>query len=256
MTDKGLGYVHTVDLRDRRYPLSAAIEGETVDELEQAWPLGRWTGNQGSKPACVGFAFGGWLFSGPTRNRFDGQKEKRPAVKPVTIWQNAQILNPEQGSVRPTEGTNTTYAAEYLRGLGYISNYYNVEGAGGHRDAGGRAKTRQALEEIVTALLTKGPLVIGGPWYPSMFTPKKDGYLRVPDDEFALSSGGHAWLAYGIDTTTGDPEVDHLVMLNSWGEDWGGRAGMRDGTAKIPLVLLDRLFTYSAKAILAVESKV
>jgi hypothetical protein len=249
----GLGYIHTEDVRDRNYPMAAVLPAEEPPADQNEWPLGSWIGNQGSKPACVGFAFGGWLFAGPTANRRQGDEQEIPSVKPIVIWRNAQKLNPEQGSIRPTEGANTTYAAEYLRRRGFIESYYNVEGASGFTNAQGQAKTRAAVDAITKALLTKGPVVIGGPWFPAMFTPKEDGYLRVPADQHALQSGGHAWLAYGVDLSTGDPEVDHIQMLNSWGRNWGGKAGLHPGTALIPISLLTRLFTYSAKAHLAIE---
>ncbi|TAK82634.1 MAG: hypothetical protein EPO09_21565 [Aquabacterium sp.] len=66
---------------------------------------------------------------------------------------------------------------------------------------------------MVTALQS-GPVLIGIPWYNSMFDPESDGH--IPLDESSGLAGGHELLVREYDAVN-----DRVWPDNSWGTSWG-----------------------------------
>jgi hypothetical protein len=74
----------------------------------------------------------------------------------------------------------------------------------------------------VKKLLQVSPVSIGIPWFNSMFTVDRDGFVVV--QTFSGLAGGHQIVGSGVDF-----ERQAVEITNSWGEDWGkkGRAFIR-----------------------------
>jgi hypothetical protein len=100
-----------------------------------------------------------------------------------------------------------------------------------------------AIEEVVSALLERGPVVVGLDWRSSMFTPRDVGGRAVCSvDEDSTVVGGHAVLLNGIAL---DEEIDgvrgFIRFKNSWGRNWGDA-----GHALIAIEDLGRIFSERA----------
>jgi hypothetical protein len=69
--------------------------------------------------------------------------------------------------------------------------------------------------------LQSGPVLIGIPWFQSMFDPKADGQLVV---DLSTPVGGHEVMVREYDAATDEAWID-----NSWGSSWGvkGRAYLK-----------------------------
>ncbi|MEE4541001.1 C1 family peptidase [Streptomyces sp. V4-01] len=65
-------------------------------------------------------------------------------------------------------------------------------------------------------LLNKGPISVGIPWYPSMFTPDADHVIHV--DDSVDPSGGHQ-----VCVVANDTKRRRVKIRNSWGLSWGDR---------------------------------
>lgn len=111
------------------------------------------------------------------------------------------------------DGAYTVNGARALLKRGLISAYYNA----------------QSVDDVLTALLTKGPVVFSSAWYGSMYGPYKaydNMYLKVD-----LSTTLHGYHAYVLDAVDLSPlEGPPFVRLhNSWGP-WGYK-----GTVRVPI---------------------
>ena len=124
------------------------------------------------------------------------------------------------------DGAQTEDGARVLRDRGLVSAWY-------------RART---ADEVVTAILTHGPVVFASPWYRSMDDPARvtnDGpspYFRCPVLPSSGIRGYHAYLLDVADTVRG-----YVSIHNSWGDGWG-----RGGRARITLEDLSVLFIGAA----------
>ena len=80
------------------------------------------------------------------------------------------------------------------------------------------------IDDVVGALLERGPLVAGLAWREAFQTPDQiDGWFvcRLPPEESAVL-GGHAILLNGISLDLAIDGVQGFVRLkNSWGREWG-----------------------------------
>ena len=243
---------HLVDPRSRDYPMAAAPDAlPRRASTQQFWDMRGYAGDQGSIPACTGFAAVHWLNAGPVRNNNveEGGDSSTPEEDPYEIWG----LSQERlwGKRDPNEGSQNTVAMEVLRDMGYISAYYHAEGSSGGANPG---RGDLAVRDIQDCLLYKGPVVVGTPWWNSMFFPNRDGFITI--DRTKYSTGGHAYLLSGINVTEGWVE-----LKNSWGPDWGTKAPWRKkpirkgSMARISLDDLRFLFQWSSEATIAVETR-
>jgi hypothetical protein len=149
--------------------------------------------NQGPLGACTGFAMTGWLACAPHCTspiqalRFDHQLA-------LWLYNTATWLDPFVGHHPPDDtGSSGNAVAKAARQLGEIASW-------------GWCFTTDAL---LRTLMTT-PVIVGVPWYQSMFTPDHDGIVRAEGELV----GGHEFLIRGW-----DGEV--LICDNSWGPHWG-----------------------------------
>lgn len=94
------------------------------------------------------------------------------------------------------------------------------------------------VETLRYTLLERGSIVVGTPWYVSMFDTPPDGlgnqYIRYRPA--SGQAGGHCYLINGIDLDPLDGSAPFYRMKNSWGKDWG-----KSGTARFHLADLEAL---------------
>lgn len=158
--------------------------------------------NQGREGACVGFAWTHEAMATPVRVVFaDGEKFARD------IYRAAQRIDEWEGEAY--DGTSVLAGAKCLKDAGYLHEY----------------RWAFSPADVVLALHTSGPVVLGINWYESMYE-ADHGILRI-DGPLV---GGHAILARGWaaqdEIFPGEPAIG---LYNSWGPGWGdkGRAWMR-----------------------------
>jgi hypothetical protein len=130
-------------------------------------------------------------------------------------------LDPERD-----DGCQASDGGVILKRRGLITGYYRAASA----------------DDVVTAVLTKGPVVFASAWYRSMDnTPKL--YDNMPYVDVDPASGIRGYHAYLIDAvnlapTAGPP---FAVILNSWGFAWG-----KQSRARVAIDDLHTLFIQNA----------
>lgn len=199
------------DPRDRAFEMAPA----SLTRLRSRhWWVPAGVLDQGDRPYCVAYAWTSMLRAAP-------ETATVPRVGPFAqaLYDRAQILDDIDAS--PEEGTTVRGAAKALSRAGII---------GGYRWA-------YRAETVRDYLLTRGPVVLGLPWYEGMDVEKMSNvgaYL-----------GGHAVLATGY-----SQKHNAVRILNSWGPKWA--AG---GRAWLPLGVLDALLQDGGEACSAIETR-
>lgn len=212
----------TFDERSRDFPIRAAI-GERPKRRTKQWRTGEII-DQGREGACVGFGWTAEALSTPVA--VDLSRVKADVPRDATafahhIYQRAKELDPWEGT--NYEGTSVLAGAKALQEIGLIKEYRWCFG----------------IEDVIDAVLTKGPVVLGIHWYESMYD-APEGILSVS----GKIVGGHCITAVGYklakDSVTGE---DTVILQNSWGSDWG-----INGIAEIRVSALDALLKNSGEA--------
>lgn len=178
--------------------------------------------DQGDTGTCEGNAWTGWLADGPIVH-----PDIAALSDPIAGEAYArQLYLDATGDTSLQQGAYTRQLLRQLVARGLIAAY--------HRAA--------SVDEIVTQILTRGPICHGSVWYESMFEPvDQDGNAYVVVDEASGVAGGHEYLldAVELEPVEGPP---YVRLHNSWGT-WG-----HDGTARLSIDDLHILFVGDAFA--------
>ena len=213
----GFGRLAQPDARDADFPMRALLEAAPPPaRTSRSWWANGWWGDQGSTSMCVAYAWTHWLEDGPTT-----QKGPAPVVQPPALYHQAQLVDEWPGE--GYDGTSVRAGAKVLQSQGLISSYHWAA----------------TLDDIVNAVLTVGPVVMGTNWYSGMMAPDETG-LIVPSGPVI---GGHAYVIDGVNIKTRLARVK-----NSWGRHWG-----RKGFAYLDLASVAKLLAEDGEACLAVE---
>jgi hypothetical protein len=199
-TERTLDWVPRFDPRSLTYPIRP-VTAPDVRLHNRTWavpsPL-----DQGREGACVGF---GWVHEGlatPVRVKLDDPRGTAQA-----LYREAQTIDEWAGE--NYEGTSVLAGAKVMARAGYLREY----------------RWGFSARDIVTGILTTGPVVLGINWHQSMYD-APGGIVRVAGPVV----GGHCILAYAY-RLPGAVFADEAAigLFNSWGPDWGvnGRAWIR-----------------------------
>ena len=142
--------------------------------------------DQGNTPHCVGFAWAGFGISVPVVDAWDNAMGDR-------IYYAAKIIDGEPGQ---EDGSDTRSG---VKAFGQFANL-------------GAYAFATSLDDIITWLLTSGPVITGTDWYNNMFYPDSSGLVHVGGGV----AGGHEWMISGVDTIK---KLFHCT--NSWGTSFG-----------------------------------
>lgn len=232
-----LGRIYIPDARDAKYPLAKALAvapNKATGTSKYWWAQG-WWGDQGDKPQCVAYSWMHWVEDGPVTHFYkdrdfdpaflnEHRTEKHQSLfAPEAIYNAAQKIDEWPGE--DYDGTSVRAGAKVLKSLGVISEY----------------RWASSSDEVVQALLTLGPVVVGTWWHYDMFFPNEKGIITPTGPKV----GGHAYLLNGVNLKKG------LIRIkNSWGRGWG-----KNGYAYISISDFDKLLKDQGEACVAFEKK-
>lgn len=177
------------DRRDLRLSMfiTPAMRLEALTMTERDWNVPVIL-DQGNTPHCVGFAWAGFGVAYPVSDPWDNSMGDK-------IYYTAKEIDGEPGQ---ENGSNTRSGVQAFMKYGVLdSNAYAFA---------------YSLDDIVTWVLTKGPVITGTDWYYDMFSPDTDGTVHVGGGV----AGGHEWMINGVDTVKKE-----FHCVNSWGLSFG-----------------------------------
>lgn len=201
-TDPRLGWFSEHDSRSLNFAVRETIG--VVEERPKSWDLGLVL-DQAREGACVGFGWVGELLASPkpcptvSLPHADGYAR--------TLYHEAQLRD---GQPLPHEGTSVLAGAKVVTERGF---------QGGYRWAFG-------IEDVRDTVISTGPVVIGIPWYESMYETRPSGLMESPSGDLV---GGHCLLVYGYHPhmrIAGEGWTERYRVFkwrNSWGRDYGNR---------------------------------
>lgn len=213
--DPRLGRLVQFDERSRSFPLTAHPRLAT-QLATKTWRLPVRL-DQKQTPDCTGFSRAHDLAASPAPAR------GMTAAVARQIYDLAQTLDEWEGT--DYDGSSVLGAVKAAVQLGYVGEY---------RWAGVNPST-SAIDDVLRALSSLGPVVLGINWLEGMFEPRWDGTLDCSGE----ASGGHAIVARSVllprsgrirvtrsfaghGRTVGFAATEPYVALaNSWGPDWG-----------------------------------
>jgi len=177
--------------------------------------------NQGGEGTCVGHANTNVLLAGPSEHDAyaDFQTEELAHQFARKLYLEAS------GDATYQQGMYPRDACAKLLEWGLVDSYWKV----------------MQVEDIITALLTFGPVTIAVPWYSSMFygdnrlhKAYSNYWIRVNLESEHV--GYHCIALTGIDLAPDNGAPAFVRVQNSWGESWG-----LGGTARLTIENLRRL---------------
>lgn len=217
----GLGFIEHKDPRSRDYgvrPLllkkAPAVKVERVWNMLPQFPL-----DQGQEGACVGFGWCAELAAEPVR-----YNTTNPYA--FAYYENAQQIDRREGR-HYESGATLLAGAKLAKELGMVGQYRWAFG----------------LEEVVSTLVSMGPVVLGVRWYESMYETDDNYGVQIHGDVV----GGHCILANGY-YPNHPLHGECIQWINSWGPEYG-----RDGVGFLKLADLDRLLDEQGEACIATD---
>lgn len=163
--------------------------------------------DQGREGACVG---NGWTAELQARpcvvGGENGRISRLEAQQFATqLYREAQQVDDWPGE--SYEGTSVLAGAKVVQRYGYIEEYRWAFG----------------IEDVIDAVVTLGPVVIGIPWYDSMYETRPSGLVEIG----GRLVGGHCLCLIGYDPAIRLPSegwtkrFEVLRWRNSWGPEYG-----------------------------------
>lgn len=222
------GKLDRLDPRDKRFrdrvtPARVAASKATDRKV---WPM---VGpamriDQGAEGTCVTHAATNVLMAGPSEHPLYPNFQSEDLAH-----QFARTLYAEtSGDPTFQKGMFPRDAAAGLLARGLIGSYWRIT----------------STEELITALLTHGPVSITLPWYVSMYYRNNAlssayGKWWVRVNTGSAQVGYHEVAATGIDLAPDNGAPPWLRIENSWGHGWA-----ENGIALIALTDFERIQTY------------
>lgn len=195
--------------------------------------------NQGYEGACVGFGITHDFLAYPARFNVSSEEAGNIFAK-KRIYYRAQKRDEWPGGAYPGaspfyEGTSVLAGMKVAKNLGFYNRYLWAF----------------TIDEVITAIVEEGPVVVGTWWKDSMYNTRPSGLIDISGSD----QGGHCWLIRGFLTKPYLPGESNLGpvfrCVNSWGRDWGV-----DGEFYIKVEDFEALLKAEGEAALPVGRKV
>jgi hypothetical protein len=219
--ERKLDWRPSFDERSKSYGIRSLI-GPTPDRRESKfWQEGTVL-DQGSEGACVGFGWLGELLAEPESPEEQPSQEFGNRLAQL-FYKKAQKVDEWPGE--EYSGTSVLAGAKIMKEYGYISEY----------------RWCFSIDDIIDAVVLGGPVVIGIPWYSSMYQTNSVGLTGVRGD----SVGGHCIVLTGYHPAKlfGRQSLEVFRWRNSWGASYG-----LDGSGYIRVSDLRKLFEEGGEA--------
>lgn len=210
------------DERSRQYPIRALISKRPARK-DKRWAIGPIL-DQGSEGACVGFGWAAEALAAPVpvdlqRLRFAAPREPNGFAR--QLYLQSKIMDEYDGE--NYDGSSVLGGAKAMQSYGLLREYRWAFG----------------LDDVVDAVLAKGPVVLGINWYEGMYE-APGGVLRPTGPVV----GGHCITIVGYrhqsELLAGG---DGVLLQNSWGSRWGV-----NGLALLALGDLEKLLAANGEA--------
>lgn len=222
MTDRKFDWIRSTDARNDTY-LSRFALPQLVPRRSKDWAGPYFRLDQGSDGACVGFGWTTEAMSTPIRFRPSPYSLNEANRFAFDRYHEAQQLD-EYASTPPEQGSSVNGGAKAMRAKGYITGW----------------RWHRSVDDIIDALITDGPQVMGSSWLAGMFDPDEHGIIHATGQ----SAGGHCYCLTGYRTRYYG--VECVRLRNSWG-GWG-----LNGDAFLPVDDLRALWSDGAECAMPV----
>lgn len=203
--ERKLDWIPRFDEKSRNYPVRGILKKRKRRDI--LWTPGPIL-DQMSEGACVGFGWTAQALATPfvvNLKTLPGRAPKTPQPFARYIYKQAQKIDETPGE--NYEGTSVLAGAKAMVNQRAVVSYswaFNIE-------------------DVIDALIQKGPVVLGINWYEGMYR-APSGVLKVSGQHV----GGHCILAIGYTMSSralgGKPSI---TLQNSWGMGWGN-AGLAE----------------------------
>lgn len=231
VADPRLDRLQHFDERSRAYPVRELLTSTQLQRPRSyTWAVpSDVVLDQGSEGACVGFSIAHELAARPVVVSADEALALR-------LYRRAQQLDPWPGEAY--SGTSVLAGMQAAQELGHFDEYRWAFG----------------VDDAVLAIGYRGPVVFGIPWYSGMYD-APNGVVRVSGELV----GGHAIVGLGVTVRDSagrrpsslaavDRDRSTVLLLNSWGRDYGV-----NGRARITLRDLDLLLQTRGECVVPVK---
>lgn len=218
MPDRTFDWRPSTDPRNDEH-LSRPLLATNIPRRAKAWTGPYWRIDQGSDGACVGFGWTIEAMSKPIVFRPSPYSKSDAEAFAIARYHEAQRLDEWAGE--DYDGSSVNGGAKAMRAEGYITGW----------------KWHRSVDDVIDALLTDGPQVMGSDWRSGMFTPDAGtGIIHATGGV----AGGHCYCLTGYYPSWHGREV--VRLRNSWGR-WG-----QNGDAYLPVEDLRSLWSDGAEA--------
>jgi hypothetical protein len=209
------------DERSRKYSVRSLLGTQEIKKQSKFWQEGTVL-NQGSEGACVGFGWMAEVIAEPV------QPDEQPSEQLGNqlaryYYKEAQKIDEWPGE--DYEGTSVLAGAKIMKQHGLITEY----------------RWCFSIDDIIDVVISKGPVVIGVPWYSTMYYTNNFDMVVVGGKKV----GGHCLVITGYDPEkkVGRQTFEVFKWRNSWGKEYG-----ENGSGYIKVSDLRKLFEEGGEA--------
>jgi hypothetical protein len=222
------------DSRSRHFTVEVPSR---IVERSVIWPHNTPVLDQGRTSGCTGNAMAQLLnckLFAPCREGRISLTEA-DALSLYSLATHLDGFGPDQYYPPTDSGSSGLGVAKAAIQLGYIDTYQHAF----------------TLEQLQAGIQNQ-PVITGTSWTSSMFNPNPEtGFITVGAINDSTVQGGHEYLIQGIDY-----EKQAIVMLNSWGNSWGGGGGLQPGQAYISFTDYTNLLSDQGDVVIPQSKKV
>lgn len=195
MTERTFDWKPNHDPKSRMFGIKSTSSSRTTRYWQTIGTL-----DQGSEGACVGHGVTGALMTPPTRLGLP-----HPQQTAFGMYFGSRRIDEWEGE--DYDGTSVNAGMKLARELGLITSWRWAFG----------------VEELRTAVLEEGSVVIGIYWYESMYKTEASGLVKAEGEIV----GGHCLLVngYSSNRSVGGVKGPFFRWKNSWGNEYGVQKG-------------------------------